>query len=86
MVLKTMAAAGLSVLLAQAAMAQSGQDNPPLKHAVSPDSGQAKSTPATTEVPVSSTTGDATGPGGGGSASGPARTNDQPGGTHTTPK
>ena len=86
MVLKIMAAVGVSVLLAQAAMAQSDQDSTPLKHAVSPDSGQAKSTPATTEVPGSSTTGNATGPGGGGNSSGPARTNDQPGGTHTTPK
>ena len=86
MVSKTMTAVGLSVLLAQAAMAQSGQGNPPFKHAVSPDSGQAKSTPATTEVPGSSTTGNATGPGGGGNSPGPARANDQPGGTHTTPK
>ena len=37
MVLKAVAAVGMSVLLAQAAMAQSGRENPPLKHAVSPD-------------------------------------------------
>ena len=39
------------------------------KHAVSPDSGKAKSTPDTTQIPGSSTTGNATGPAGG---SGPA--------------
>ncbi|MBV9654772.1 MAG: hypothetical protein JOZ42_09445 [Acetobacteraceae bacterium] len=86
MAFKTLAGIGVFVLLATAAMAQSSGGNPPLKHAVSPDSGAAKSTPATTQVPGASTTGNATGPGSGSKSSGPARPNDQPGGTNTTPK
>ena len=67
------AASGLATAgLAEVGLAQSAATTPnagETKHAVSPDSGKAKSTPDTTQIPGSSTTGNATGPAGG---SGPA--------------
>jgi hypothetical protein len=75
---KTLLAIAAASGLATAGFAELGfaQDTatPPnadqTKHAVSPDTGKAKSTPDTTQIPGSSTTGNATGPAGG---SGPAQ-------------
>lgn len=64
-----LAAAG--ILLAAPASAETKErpaahrtQTPALKHAVSPASGKAKTTPKETVIPGSSTTGNATGPGG----------------------
>jgi hypothetical protein len=66
------AASGLAATVgAQPGLAQTAAPHgEQMKHAESPDSGKAKSTPDTTQIPGSSTTGNATGPAG---SSGPAQ-------------
>jgi hypothetical protein len=56
------------------------------KHAVSPDTGKAKSTPNATQIPGSSTTGNATGPAGGsGPMQGQAGSTSSAGGNRPVP-
>ncbi|MBV8400339.1 MAG: hypothetical protein JOZ17_16595 [Acetobacteraceae bacterium] len=65
------AASGLALIIgAGTSLAQSSgtQGSDQLKHAQGPDTGKAKTSPKMTQVPGSSTTGNATAPAGGGNS------------------